>query len=285
MPITPTTHQVPSHDGLNLAIDRWSVPGGQPVVLLHGGGQTRHAWGATARSLALRGYDIVSIDLRGHGESEWSAQSDYSLNAFRDDLRMVLAVVGRPAVVVGASLGGMAALLVAGEGPQDQVKALVLVDITHAPSPDGARNITAFMGANPDGFTDVEEAADAVARYMPHRPRPRDPSGLMKNLRRRDGRLYWHWDPSFLGATGRDRGADAGRMERAARAIIAPTLLVRGDLSELVSAEDAAALQRLIPQARVVDVRGAGHMVAGDQNTVFGAAVMDFLGEVAPADG
>lgn len=284
-PIAAETVHITGHDGLRLTVDRWPVAGGQPVVLLHGGGQTRHAWGATAASLAGRGYDITSIDLRGHGDSEWSSLSNYGLNAFRDDLRQVLAGIGRPAVLIGASLGGMAALLVAGEGPKDLVKALILVDITHAPSPNGTNKIMAFMNANPEGFASVEAAADAVAAYMPHRARPADPSGLMKNLRQRNDRLYWHWDPAFLGATGRDRNADDGRMDRVAGAVTAPTLLVRGDQSEVVSEADAAALVRLIPHARVVDVRGAGHMVAGDQNTVFGAAVMGFLGEVAPADG
>ena len=130
------------------------------------------------------GFDVAStMDLRGHGDSGWCAGRDYSLDAFRDDLRSVLTTEPRPAALVGASLGGVAALAVAGEGPRESVSALVLVDITHSLPADGASRIQHFMGANPDGFASVDEAADAVAAYLPHRPRPKDPSGLMKNLR------------------------------------------------------------------------------------------------------
>jgi pimeloyl-ACP methyl ester carboxylesterase len=268
--------------GLRLAVDRWRNPAGQPVVLLHGGGQTRHAWGETAARLATAGYDVSSMDLRGHGDSGWCQEKNYGVDPFRDDLRAVLGQLARPAVLVGASLGGIAALAVAGEGPRERVKALVLVDITHSPPADGASRIQGFMRANPEGFSSLEEAAETVAAYLPHRPRPKDPSGLMKNLRLRDGRLHWHWDPGFLGAALTDRLDDPTRLEAAARSVEAPTLLVRGDESEIVSPQDADALTRLIPQARVVEIRGARHMVAGDQNTVFGTAVADFLAEVAP---
>jgi non-heme chloroperoxidase len=268
--------------GLRLAVDRWAS-GGEPVILLHGGGQTRHAWGDTAAALARQGYDVSSMDLRGHGDSGWCARRDYSLDAFRDDLRAVMARVGRPAVLVGASLGGIAALAVAGEGPREMVSALVLVDITHQPPTDGASRIRSFMGANPEGFATLEEAADAVAAYLPHRPRPKDPSGLMKNLRLREGRLHWHWDPDFLGGTMADRKSDPDRLTRAARSVTAPALLVRGDESEIVSPADAEALNQLIPHAKVVEISGARHMVAGDQNTVFGRAVIDFLAHAAPA--
>jgi len=268
--------------GLRLTADHWPSDAGQPVILSHGGGQTRHAWGATARVLAARGYNVTNLDLRGHGDSDWAPDGDYGLDAYRDDMRAVLAQLDRPAVLIGASLGGMASMLVAGEGPRDAVKALVLVDITHAPAPGGVEKIQAFMTANRDGFASVEEAADAVAAYLPHRPRPRDPSGLMKNLRERGGRLHWHWDPAFTTNIGRRRLTDDDRLERAARAITAPTLLVRGDQSDIVSAEDAASFLTLIPHARVVEVVGAAHMVAGDQNTVFGDALLGFLEESAP---
>ena len=268
--------------GVRLAADRYGPPGGGPVVLLHGGGQTRHAWGATARKLAEAGHHVVSLDLRGHGDSDWSQSGDYGFEAFRDDVVAVLATFDRPAVLVGASLGGIAALLAAGEGAPDQVRALVLVDITPKVGGPGSERIMAFMNANPDGFADVHEAADAVAGYLPHRPRPRNPEGLLKNLREREGRLFWHWDPSFIRRAAQDRFEEDDRLSRAARRVAAPTLLVRGEESEIVRPEDVDAFNVLIPHADVVDVRGAGHMVAGDQNTVFGDAVLAYLARVAP---
>lgn len=269
--------------GLRLAVDRYGPETGRPVLLLHGGGQTRHAWGATARRLGGLGYHVLSQDLRGHGDSAWAAAGDYGFERFRDDVLAVRATFGRPPVLVGASLGGIASLLAVGEGPADTAAALVLVDITPQIGGAGSDHIVAFMKSGAAGFANVEEAADAVAGYLPHRPRPRNPAGLMKNLRERDGRLHWHWDPSFLGSGGEDRSQASARLSDCARRVTVPTLLVRGDMSEVVSEEDAAALTRLIPHAAVADVRGAGHMVAGDQNTVFGDAVTDWLARTAPA--
>ena len=269
-------------DGLRLAADWYGPRDGQPVVLLHGGGQTRHAWGVTAKRLAAAGYRVVAIDLRGHGDSEWCGQGDYGFTAFRVDVVQVLGLFERPAVLVGASLGGISALLAAGEAAQDQVRALVLVDITPTVGGPGSDRIMGFMTANPEGFETVQEAADAVARYLPHRPRPRNPDGLLKNLRLRAGRLHWHWDPSFIQRAAQDRFSHDDRLALAARKIAAPTLLVRGEQSEVVQQAQVEALLGTIPHAEVVDVPGAGHMVAGDQNTIFGDAVVAYLDRTCP---
>ncbi len=283
LPDKSRPHFLEGAGGVLLAHDRHGPPTGAPVVLLHGGGQTRHAWGATAKALGEAGYAVVSLDLRGHGDSGWASNGDYGFEAFRDDVRLVLGMLDRPAVLVGASLGGIAALLAAGEGVEDRVRTLVLVDITPQIGGPGSARIMAFMNANPAGFADVHEAADAVAGYLPHRPRPKNPAGLMKNLRRRGDRLYWHWDPSFIVRASHDRFADTDRLAQAAGNIAVPTLLVRGDESEVVRPEDVEAFHLLMPHAEVVDVRGAGHMVAGDQNTIFGDAVLAYLARVAPA--
>lgn len=275
-------HHIIGKDGLALAVDRHGPADGAAVLLLHGGGQTRHAWGATARMLAERGYHAVAMDLRGHGDSGWSAEGDYGLTTFGADVTAAMESLGRPVVLVGASLGGMASLLASAVAEPGQVRALILVDITPVLRPSGADGIRGFMSASPNGFADLDEAADAVAAYLPHRRRPRDPQGLMKNLRQRDGRLYWHWDPAFIEATFQDRSISGETMVDAARAITAPVLLVRGEESELVHPEDVVAFLELMPKAQVVTVPGARHMVAGDQNTQFGAALLDFLIETAP---
>jgi pimeloyl-ACP methyl ester carboxylesterase len=268
--------------GVRLAFDRWGPSDGQPVLLLPGGGQTRHAWSSSAADLGRRGYHVLSLDLRGHGESDWSPGRDYGLSAFRDDLRAVIDSLDTPPALVGASLGGIAALLAAGES-QAPIRALVLVDITPRVSVDGAARIRAFMTKHPDGFATVEDAAAAVAAYLPHRPRPKSPSGLLRNLRTSQGRLYWHWDPEFIEVTTVDGLSSEERLCAAARGVSAPTLLVRGDESEIVSEDNVRELVALMPRARVVKVKGARHMIAGDRNTAFGRALLGFLESVAPA--
>jgi pimeloyl-ACP methyl ester carboxylesterase len=155
----------------------------------------------------------------------------------------------------------------------------VLVDVTPRVEPTGADLIRSFMQGTAKGFRDIDEAAAAVASYLPHRRRPKDASGLMKNLRlHTDGRLYWHWDPRIMvrDPTGHIDGFKA-RLEKALGNVTVPTLLIRGGLSELVSPQSVAEFRALRPDAEYVDVPGAAHMVAGDRNTAFNDALIDFL--------
>ena len=267
--------------GLPIMVDHWPCGGRGPVVLLHGGGQTRHSWGDTGEMLSRLDYEVMCMDLRGHGESGWDVEGRYGIEWFRDDLREVLLTFSQPAVLIGASLGGITSLLVAGEAPEDRVRGLVLVDITPRPNVNGVARIQAFMTAHPDGFETVEQAAEAVAAYLPNRKRPPNPKGLMKNLRERSGRLHWHWDPKFLKEARSDHDLNRDRLAQAARQVSVPTLLVRGEISEIVTPADAAAMLELIPHAEVVEVADAAHMVAGDHNTVFGEAVIGFLERLA----
>lgn len=280
--------RIPAVDDVTLAADGFGDPSDPPVVLLHGGGQTRHAWGSTARQLGDGGWYALTVDLRGHGDSDWSPDGIYSLERFAGDVRCISEWLPSRPALVGASLGGMASLLAIGESDTPVASALVLVDVAPRVEADGVARIRAFMRQGLDGFPDLEAAADAIATYNPHRPRPKDLSGLTKNLRQRDdGRWYWHWDPQFMALNEPPDGGIDGvpsarmvpqeRLEAAAGNLTVPTLLVRGQASDLLSEEGAAHMMRLVPHARQVDVAGAGHMVAGDRNDRFNAAVTEFL--------
>jgi pimeloyl-ACP methyl ester carboxylesterase len=265
-----------SANGLMIAADVVGEPNGLPVVLMHGGGQTRHSWKNGAIALAAAGYYVVSLDARGHGESSWDAAGDYSIDAMVGDLKAVLGQIPPRPALVGASMGGVTALAAVGSDPA-LARALVLVDITPRIDPKGAEKIGSFMKANPGGFATLEDVAEAVTAYNPHRPRPRDNSGLRKNLREENGRFYWHWDPAFLGSRRLNPAAYQSRLEEAARGLSIPTLLVRGNRSEIVGDAEAAHFRELMPAAEYVDVMHAGHMVAGDQNDAFNSAIVEFL--------
>ena len=263
--------------------------GARSVILLHGGGQTRHAFAGTAQELAKAGWTALVLDQRGHGDSAWVTDGAYTALDFANDAAAVAAQLkerfGNPPVLVGASLGGMAGMLAEGIAFKEKLapnfSALILVDVTPRFDIGGAAKILGFMGERVrEGFASIEEAADAVARYLPHRPRPSSNEGLRKNLRERDGRWYWHWDPGFFSGpkpVSSDRQHYESERVEAVRNLRIPALLVRGGSSELVKEEHVKEFLALAPHAKFVDVAGARHMVAGDRNDVFSAAIVDFL--------
>jgi len=270
-----------NEDGLTLVADRRGEPGDQNVIFLHGGGQTRHSWGGTAAAVAERGWCSWTLDARGHGESDWAPGGDYRLARFAADVGQVIEEIGGRPAIVGASLGGLTSLLLLGRDAPGAARGLVLVDIVPNMEKRGTDRIASFMMANAEtGFATLEDAADAVAAYNHHRDRPPSVEGLRKNLRERDGRWYWHWDPKFVSPAA-DRGPseinDPDLLMGCARAIAQPIMLVRGRMSDVVSPEGAAAFVEEVPTAEFVDVSEAGHMVAGDRNDAFTDAALTFL--------
>ncbi|MHB1518801.1 MAG: alpha/beta fold hydrolase [Acidimicrobiales bacterium] len=272
-------------EGVQLVADVRGESSDWPVLFLHGGGQTRFAWGTAAESLAARGWRTVTIDLRGHGESDWAPNGDYSFTAFGADCMAVIDALGSPPVLVGASLGGLSALLAEGTSDRIVSSGLVLVDITARANPEGIARIEAFMRSGADGFATLDEAADAIASYTPQRGRRFNPDGLKKVLRARNGRWYWHWDPAFINREQTEVVPDRllGLLDVAMDNIRVPTMLVRGMLSDVVTQEGVDDLLGRIPGATLVDIDGASHMIAGDRNDLFSEAVVSFLdGRIRP---
>jgi pimeloyl-ACP methyl ester carboxylesterase len=285
MALAPEQFSTSGLDGVRIVADRQGDPQARAVVFLHGGGQTRRSWGRAAAAVAKRGWQAITIDLRGHGDSDWSTEGDYRVVSFAADVAEVLRGLPEKPVLVGASLGGFTSMLLAGEISPGIASAVVLVDIVPNMEQSGANRIHNFMSDKVEsGFGSLEEVADAIAEYNPHRPRPTDLNGLTTNLRRRGDRWYWHWDPQFISGSAAFppfEVTDPDRMHAAVEAILrrgVPMLLIRGQVSDLVSQERADEFLARFPQVEFTDVRGAGHMVAGDRNDVFAGAVLDFLG-------
>lgn len=267
--------------GVELAYDKWVADRATQVrgtaILLHGGGQTRHSWGETPATLVSDGWNVIAYDARGHGDSSWATGDGYVIDRFVDDLVSVVELAGEPSVLIGASLGGITSLLGLGEG-RIQAPAVVLVDVTPSVNKPGVDRIHAFMLANPEGFSTLEDVADAVRRYNPNRARGGSLDGIKKNVRQREnGRWYWHWDPDFILPSAQGRTlAPAQRLTACAEALDIPVMLVHGVQSDVVTGAEVEALRRSIPHARVQRV-DAGHMVAGDDNTTFTAGLQTFL--------
>lgn len=291
--VEPQAVSFTGSSGLALAADHWkpssdtgSVPhSAKTILLLHGGGQTRHSWKKTGEVLAGRGAEVFSLDSRGHGDSAWDPHADYSLQAMNADglavLEQIPAVTGRtgPVTIVGASLGGMAGIGISALAPSGAVDKLVLVDVVPRFEKSGSKRIREFMSGNVGGFDDLDEAAAAIADYLPHRRATGPTEGLKRNLRQRaDGRWYWHWDPAFLTPPGDDPDIRTDLLEKQATSLTIPIQLIRGQLSDVVSEESVRHFLDLMPSVEFVELTGAGHTAAGDDNDAFTTAVIDFIG-------
>ena len=266
--------------GLTLVGDEWNrdTAGQRPTILmLHGGGQNRFSWKNTGQILADRGFHVIALDARGHGDSDRAPGADYSIHALARDIAAVSAQIDRPVVIIGASMGGLTGILAAAEAGPQRVTGLVLVDVVPRFESEGTMRIRDFMTRHVHGFENLEQAADAIAAYLPHRRRPRNLEGLTKNLRLRDGRWHWHWDPAFVTAVRDEPFADMAELEGAAMALDIPILLIRGKLSDVVSPAGVEDFLAKVPQARFVELSDAGHTAAGDDNDAFSDAVVAFV--------
>jgi len=266
-------------------------PAGSPTLLFaHGFGQTRGAWNGAAVALAEAGCRCVTFDSRGHGESDRVAGGadsggGYHMDQFADDLLRLAAAQPQPPILVGASMGGLLGIVIAGEMRPSPFRALVLVDITPRWETAGVERILAFMQAHPDGFADYAEASEQIAGYLPQRRERKSEEQLRPLLREgADGRLRWHWDPALLaGSLVQESERYQPRLQAAAAKINVPVLLLSGARSDVVSRTTVDEFLQLVPHAQHVELSHATHMVAGDANDAFTREVVRFVQSLDPS--
>lgn len=267
--------------GLTLVGDEWNRGvGSATILMLHGGGQNRFSWKNTGQILADNGFHVLALDARGHGDSDRAPAGQYTVHTLAADIAAVLEQIGAPVVIVGASMGGLTGILAAFRAGPQLVSGLVLVDVVPRFESEGTARIRDFMTRHVHGFETLEQAADAIAAYLPHRRRPRNLEGLKKNLRQRQGRWHWHWDPAFVTSAGDDPFVDIEELEQAVGQLRIPILLVRGKLSDVVSPDGVEDFLGKVPHARFVELSDAGHTAAGDDNDAFSAAVVEFITQI-----
>ncbi len=284
-PIEKKVTRIRASDGLELAVEVRNPAGSPALLFAHGFGQTRGAWRGTATALATQGYRCVTFDSRGHGESARVPGGDYHMEQFIDDLCLLAHAEQHKPILVGASMGGLLGLVVAGEMDPDAFSALVLVDITPRWETKGVERILAFMQAHPDGFASYEEAAEQIAAYMPHRAERKTEDQLRPLLREgADGRLRWHWDPALLNGLVSESERYQPRLMAAAAQVRVPVLLLSGGRSDVVSRDNVDEFLRLVPHAEHVELPRATHMVAGDANDAFTREIARFISKLSTPD-
>lgn len=285
MSSTTIPHQIlrfQTDEEITIVGDGYGDPENDPIILLHGGGQTRNSWKKTGEKLAEKGWYVIATDARGHGDSSWSKQHNYAFDFMRKDILTIVNSLDKTPILIGASMGGMISLTALHYHP-NLAKALILVDVSPKVEKKGTDRIFAFMSAKPEGYESLESVYEAVKAYLPHRKNIGSLDGLKKNLRKLpNGNYGWHWDPAIL-TIWMDESNDITRKETEiflTNALInlqIPALLVRGGISDVVSLEIVEELRDIAPNLAFVDVAEAGHMVAGDSNHIFTSALLEFL--------
>ncbi|MGZ6897288.1 MAG: alpha/beta fold hydrolase [Acidimicrobiia bacterium] len=270
-------------DGRQVHYLEWGASAAPPLVCLHGGGQTAYMWEELGAALRAD-HHVLAPDLPWHGDSD--PIGDMSRQALAGTVPPLLAEFGVDrAVFVGASLGGLVSMTVTAARP-DLVAGIVLVDIGHRLEDEGVERIIAFMTAH-ESFADLDEAAAAVAEYLPNRSRT-NPARLTRNLRQRpDGR--WEWKHGYSRRLRESDGAPLGEggwralvsgLDEDIRRFTCPVLVLRGSASDVLSSEGADEIAAMIPDARLATIHAAGHHAAGDNPESTVGLVRTFLADI-----
>ena len=275
--VLPEQHRV-TVNGLGFRYLDWGTNGLRPILFLHGGALTAHTWDLCC--LALRGeFHCIALDQRGHGDSDWAPDADYSITAQREDIRGFADRLGLDRfVLVGQSMGAINGLAFAVAHPE-RLSALVMIDAGPEVRRRGSSRIREFVngGAKPETLEEIIERALA---FNPRRDRQILRRSLMHNLRQQpDGSWSWKYDRRRFQRLDHDAHlAERRRLADDLANVTCPVLVVRGAESDVFHQDDAERLAKNFPDGRQITIAQAGHTVQGDNPKDLVAALRDFLG-------
>jgi pimeloyl-ACP methyl ester carboxylesterase len=259
----------------------WGSPDAPPIVLLHGGHQSAHSWDLVSLHLARR-YRVLALDQRGHGDSEWPRDTEYSNHSMALDAEAFIDAMGlRRPILIGHSMGGRNSLLLTKRDPS-RLRALVIVDVGPEVSDRGRQVIAGFVQTNQE-FDGLEHFIENVRKYDPYRSREHIERTVKYNmLQRADGKYVSKCDstPRRLGLVRGTGPLDNITLEDAGTFDL-PVLLVRGENSNILTADAAERFRDALPQAQLATVANCGHNVHGQNTKGFIAALGAFLDSVA----
>lgn len=266
-------HTVLNHQRFHFT--EWGEPGRPQVLLLHGGNQSSHSWDLVSLHLADR-YHVFALDQRGHGDSEWSPDLDYSIDAMVADAAAFIADQElHDPIVFGHSMGGRVSLTMACAHP-GIARAFVIVDVGPEITIEGTKTIQNFVVNNVE-FDDLEVFLDNVVKYDPFRSREHIARTVKYNmLRRVDGKYVSKVDHRRIPVRNRDLTLDH------VREIACPVLVLRGEHSNILAADAAERFVDALPDGRLITVAACGHNVHSGNTLGFLDAVNPFLASLEP---
>ena len=268
---------------LRLHLLEWGDPAHPPLLLLHGGNQSAHSWDLVSLHLADR-YHIYALDQRGHGDSEWARDAEYGPEQMaRDALSLIAEERIEAPIVVGHSMGGMVTMRLTALEPT-LPRAVGLVDVGPEVSQRGAETIRNFVVRNTE-FDQLDQFIDRVVAYDPFRSREHIERTARYNLvQRSDGRYVSKSDRLLHDPEFRQRSRpDSERRDVAHgfHAFRGPTLLIRGERSNILEADAAKRFVAGLPNARLVEVGDCGHNVHSQNTQGFLDALTPWLAACA----
>ena len=272
------TDRYASANGLRFHYLDWGDPDNPPMLLLHGFAQPCHSWDFIALTFSDR-FRVIAMDQRGHGDTDWAPDGDYTPEAHRKDTHaFVQAIDLENFVLIGLSMGGRNALTYAANHPE-RVRAVAIVDAAPETMRAGGENIRRFVQQD-DELDSVDEFVERVLKYNPRRSAQQVRGSIMHNLKQLpSGKWTWKYD-KLLRSSDKRWQSDPGLTDRLwgyVDSLKPPTLVVRGSKSDLIASQTAEEMHRRMPNGALTTVEGAGHLVPGDRPAGFANAVTEFL--------
>jgi pimeloyl-ACP methyl ester carboxylesterase len=259
----------------------WGNPSAPTIVLLHGGHQSAHSWDLVSLHLA-KDHHVLALDQRGHGDSEWSRDVDYSNHTMALDALAFMDALGlEKPILMGHSMGGRNSLLLTKQAP-GRTKALVIVDVGPEVSDRGRAAIAGFVQENQE-FENLEHFVENVRKYDPYRPLEHIERTVKYNMfKRADGKFISKCDsnPRRLGIVRGGGPLDNITLDDA-RAFHQPVLVIRGERSNILAEDAAERFRDALPQGKLVTVPNCGHNVHGHNTLGFIDALRPFLSGLA----
>ncbi|SCW81264.1 NADH-FMN oxidoreductase RutF, flavin reductase (DIM6/NTAB) family [Sphingobium faniae] len=273
-----------------MQVRRFTVPGGieivadvggeaaeQAIILMHGAGESRHVMAPLARTLIAAGRYVVSLDLRGHGDSGRAEDGDYSLDALAGDVLAVAEQLGVRSILCGQRLGGLIAMTIAGEQKAETVEGCIAIDARPDPAERAILRAHQIARDGSSGYGDIEQALEQLTPYRLHL----SSKPMLRRVLQQEanGRWYWRYDPALLDEANPrrvDMHRDAPRVIKAVKTIASPSLMLRSGPDALLTASDADRILALNPRIRYREAAPED-----EREDWLSAQIIAFLEEVA----
>ena len=274
----PESKSIHAND-LNFHYLEWGDTAKPPILMLHGFAQQAHSWDFVALAFADR-HRIIALDQRGHGDSDWAPDSDYTPETQQKDIAAIVEKLSLDKfVLMGLSLGGRNSFTYASNNPE-RVRALVIVDAGPENIGIGTQNIQRFVEQD-DELDSIDAFVDRVISYNPRRDPIQIRGSIINNLKKLpNGKWTWKYDKILRspGRMGQQQDPDTTkRLWNYVERLACPTLVVRGDRSDVIATETTDEMHRRIPNSRLAIVENAGHLVMGDNPSGFESEVTKFI--------